>query len=245
MAYKAWLANKSSLELCSQYSEARKVAATKVKLSKERAWKEFGERLDDDFITANKVLWQTIRRLRGKRSRTAFFIEDSNGVTLKDQDAILNRWKDYFSDLLNPVDTTQIQIQEEQVREDIQITEADVHAVIKSLKTGKAPAEDDIRPEMLKAMNIYGVRWLTRVCKVACSTGQAPKQWQTIVIIPIHKKGDKRKCTNNGGISLISVPGKVYAKCLEKKCREIVEPKLTDAQCGFRPGRSTMDQIFA
>ena len=48
VAYKAWLANKSSLELRSQYSEAHKAAATKVKLSKERAWKEFGERLDDD-----------------------------------------------------------------------------------------------------------------------------------------------------------------------------------------------------
>ena len=98
---------------------------------------------------------------------------------------------------------------------------------------------------MLKAMSIYGVCWLTRVCKVACSTGQAPKQWRTGVIIPIHKKGDQRKCTNYRGISFISVPGKVYAKCLEKKCREIVEPKLTDAQCGFRPGRSTMEQIFA
>ena len=94
-------------------------------------------------------------------------------------------------------------------------------------------------------MNGYGVRWLTRVCQVACKTGQAPKQWQTSVVIPIHKKGDKKKCNNYRGISLISVPGKVYAKCLEKKCREIVEPKLTDAQCGFRPGRSTMDQIFA
>ena len=226
MAYKAWLANKSSLELRSQYSEARKAAATKVKLSKERAWKEFGERLDHDFKTANKVFWQTIRRLREKRSRAAFFIEDSNGVTLQDHDAILNRWRDYFSDLLNPVDATPIQIHEEQVGEDIQITEA----VIKSLKTGKAPGEDDIRPEMLKAKNIHGVRWLTRVCKVACSTGQAPKQWQTSVIIPIHKKGDKRKCTNYRGISLISVPGKIYAKCLENKYREIVEPKLTDVQ---------------
>ena len=37
VAYKAWLANKSSVELRSQYSEARKAAATKVKLSKERA----------------------------------------------------------------------------------------------------------------------------------------------------------------------------------------------------------------
>ena len=64
MAHKVWLANKSSLEVRSQYSEARKAAATTVKLSKERAWKEFGERLDHDFKTANKVFWQTIRRLR-------------------------------------------------------------------------------------------------------------------------------------------------------------------------------------
>ena len=38
-------------------------------------------------------------------------------------------------------------------------------------------------------------------------------------------------------------------ECLEKKCREIDKSiylsKLTDAQCGFRPGLSTMDQIFA
>ena len=48
VAYKAWLANKSSLELRLQYFEARKAAATKVILSKERAWKEFIERLDAD-----------------------------------------------------------------------------------------------------------------------------------------------------------------------------------------------------
>ena len=46
MVYKACLANKLSLKLRSQYSEACKAAATKVKLSKERAWKEFGQKLD-------------------------------------------------------------------------------------------------------------------------------------------------------------------------------------------------------
>ena len=145
---------------------------------------------------ANKVFWQTVRRLRGKRSQAASFIEDSNGVILKDQDAILNRWREYFSDLLNPVDATSSEIHDKQIGKDIQITEADANAVIKSLKTGKAPSEDDIRPEMLKTMNGYGVRWLTRVCQVACKTGQAPKQWQSSVVIPIHKKGDKKKCNN-------------------------------------------------
>ena len=36
----------------------------------------------------------------------------------------------------------------------------------------------------------------------------------------------------------------MYAKCLERRCRQIVEPALEDGQCGFRPGRSTTDQIF-
>ena len=149
-----------------------------------------------------------IRRLRGKRSQSAFFIESSNDVTLKDQDAALNRRRECFSDLVNPVAATLTQIHEKHVGEDIQITEADVNAVIISLKTGKAPGADDIRPEMLKAINMYDVRWLTRVCKVAYRTGQAPKQWQTSVIVPIHKIGDNTKSTNYRGISFIKVPGK-------------------------------------
>ena len=114
----------------------------------------------------------------------------------------MNQWKEYFRDLLNPVDAAPTQIHEEQVEEDIQITEADVNAVIKLLKTGKAPGEDDIRPEMLKVMNMPGVLWLTRVCKVACRTGQASKQWQTSVVTVIHiyQKGGKRKCTNYRGV---------------------------------------------
>ena len=84
----------------------------------------------------------------------------------------------------------------ELVGKDVQITEADVNAVNKSLKTRKSPGKDDIRPIMLKARNMTDVRWLTRDYQVACRSGQAPKQWQTTVAIPIHKKEDKRKCAN-------------------------------------------------
>ena len=60
---------------------------------------------------------------------------------LKDKDAGLNRWRKCFSDLINPVEATPTQIHEEQVGKGIQITEAGVNAVIKSLKTGKEPGE--------------------------------------------------------------------------------------------------------
>ena len=55
-----------------------------------------------------------------------------------------------------------------------------MNTVMKSLKTGKASCEDDIRSEMLKAMKVYGVCWLTRVCQVACRVGQAPKQGELV-----------------------------------------------------------------
>jgi len=102
---------------------------------------------------------------------------------------------------------------------------------------------DEIEHEMLKALN-QGVLWLTRVCQVAWCAGRARKDGQIGVIIPIHKKGDRSELTNYRGISLLSLSGKVYAKCLETRCREIIESKLDDTQCGSRPGRSTTDQIF-
>ena len=101
--FRVWLTNKSSEPLRLQYSAARKTAATIVKQSKEKSWEEFGQKLDTDYRSANKTFWQTIRRLRGKRTLVATFIEDTNGVLLKHQKGILNRWREYFYQLLNPV----------------------------------------------------------------------------------------------------------------------------------------------
>ena len=97
---------------------------------------------------------------------------------------------------------------------------------------------------MWKALTGEGILWLTRVCQVAWKFGKTPRDWQSGVIIPIFKKGDRKQCTNYKGISLLSLPGKVYPKCLQRKCRELVESKLENGLCGFCPGRSTTEQIF-
>ena len=97
---------------------------------------------------------------------------------------------------------------------------------------------------MLKALTGEGFLWLTRVCEVAGKFGKTSRDWQTGLIIPILKERDCKQCTNYRGISLLNLPEKVHAKCLERKCREIVESKLQNSQCGFCPGRSTTDQVF-
>ena len=123
-------------------------------------------------------------------------------------------------------------------------TAAEESTAIKGIKSGKAAGEDEIRLEVLKALTGEGILWLTGVCQVAWKFGKTPRDWQTGVIIPIFKEGDRKQCKNYRGISLLSLPGKVYAKGFERRCQEIVESKLEDGQSDFCPCRSITDQIF-
>ena len=113
-------------------------------MSKERFWEEFGRRLDSNYSSANKVFWQTIRRLRGKSLSTTTSIEDSTGNILRDEKEILSRWREYFEDLLNPVRATPtdtcdtIDLGKEEV-----FTSTEVAAAIQGLKFGKAAGEDE------------------------------------------------------------------------------------------------------
>ena len=75
-------------------------------------------------------------------------------------------------------------------------TYTEVVAAKLGLKSRKAAGEDEIRPEIFKALNGEGIRWLTRVCQVTWKLKKTPKDWQTGVIIPIYKKGDRKECTN-------------------------------------------------
>ena len=97
---------------------------------------------------------------------------------------------------------------------------------------------------MLKALNLEKANWLTRVCQMERELRKTPKDWQTGVIIPMHKKSDRKECTDYREITFLSFTGKVLTKCLERKCREEAESKFEDGPCGFGQGRSTTDQIF-
>ncbi|TWW81841.1 R2 Retrovirus-related Pol polyprotein from type I retrotransposable element [Takifugu flavidus] len=116
--------------------------------------------------------------------------------------------------------------------------------VVKKLLVGKAPGVDEIRPEFLKALDVVGLSWLTRFCNIAWTLGAVPLDWQTGVVVPLFKKGDRRVCFNYRGITPLSLPGKVYSGVLERRVHQIVEPRIQEEQCGFCPGRGTLDQLY-
>ncbi|TWW57321.1 R2DM Retrovirus-related Pol polyprotein from type II retrotransposable element [Takifugu flavidus] len=220
-------------------------AATAVAEAKTRAWEEFGEAMENDFRTASKRFWTTIRRLRRGKQCTVNTVYSGDGVLLTSTRDVVDRWKEYFEDLLNPTNTPS---SEEVGPGDLEmgscISGAEVAEVVKKLLGGKAPGVDEIRPESLKALDVVGLSWLTRLCNIAWTSGAVPLDWQTGVVVPLFKKGDRRVCSNYRGITLLSLPGKVYSGVLERRVRRIVEPRIQEEQCGFRPGRGTVDQLY-
>ena len=71
-----------------------------------------------------------------------------------------------------------------------------------------------------------------------------PVDWENSIMCPIYRKGDRMKCKNYRPIALLNVAYKIFATTLCKKLTEIMEGKLVEYQMGFRPDRSTIDNIF-
>ena len=73
-----------------------------------------------------------------------------------------------------------------------------------------------------------------------------PDDFRDALIVSLYKKkGSKSDCGNYWGISLLSVAGKIFAWVILNRLITVSEQTLPEAQCGFRPGRNTVDMIFA
>ncbi|TWW63932.1 hypothetical protein D4764_03G0009400 [Takifugu flavidus] len=227
-SYRALLAC-GTPEAADGYRHAKRSAATAVAEAKTRAWEEFGEAMENDFRTASKRFWTTIRRLRRGKQCTVNTVYSGDGVLLTSTRDVVDRWKEYFEDLLNPTNTPS--------SEEVGPGDLEMGSRISGAEVAEAPGVDEIRPESLKALDVVGLSWLTRLCNIAWTSGAVPLDWQTGVVVPLFKKGDRRVCSNYRGITLLSLPGKVYSGVLERRVRRIVEPRIQEEQCGFRPGR--------
>jgi hypothetical protein len=115
-------------------------------------------------------------------------VKDENSDLLEDSHNILNRWKNYFSQLLNVLNVSEVHIAEPLVPGPSRL---EVEIAIAKLKNYKSPGIEQIPEELIQ---VGGEMLLSAIHKLVNSIWnkeELPHQWKESIIVPIHEKGGK------------------------------------------------------
>ena len=101
----------------------------------------------------------------------------------------------------------------------------ETQAAVNRLKWGKAPGICGIHVELLKAGGNAVFVSLHAVLCSAWNTGIIATDWKRGLFVPLWKgMGDRQNCNNDLGVTLLSVPGKVFAwVIIHSVCHDLLE----------------------
>ncbi|VDO31991.1 unnamed protein product [Schistosoma margrebowiei] len=90
----------------------------------------------------------------------------------------------------------------------------EIRMAVRQIKNGKAARPDNIPAEALKSDIEATTNMLYLLFKKIWEEEQVPMDWKERHLVKILKKGDLSKCKNYRGITLLSIPGKVFNRVL-------------------------------
>lgn len=194
-----------------------------------------------------KIFYNTVKLFKQGFKPSSFGVKQ-DGKIIIEKSKVLEVWRKYFENLLNVEEeslddtTPEIFINVQPEVEEPSLEE--VEKAIREIKNNKAPGNDGINIEIIKAggkeIAIQIHKLLTQIWRKE----EMPKDWEEAIIVPLHKKGDKQEPSNYRGISLLNTTYKIFSKILLKRLEIYTNEIIEDRQAGFMKNRSTTDQIF-
>ena len=215
------------------YRECKRRVKEAIEESKRRVDEDFGRQLSEKYKRDKKMYWKEVRKEREQENQGSCVggeVKDVNGGIIREKEAVKDRWKTYFKDLMNVKGESEAIITcmgleggGGRVYEQENIRKEEVREAIKNLKIGKAPGVDGITAEMLKYGEGAVIEWMHIICSLAWKEGRVPSDWTKAIIVPVYKgKGSRSECGNYRGISLLSIAGKVYGKIIIERVQQII-----------------------
>ncbi|XP_054082672.1 uncharacterized protein LOC105219245 isoform X1 [Zeugodacus cucurbitae] len=180
----------------------------------------------------------------------SLLLSESRGDLVIDDQSILSLWREHFSSLLNGSESTTPGDGEpdspiDDDGADVPLPDREeIRIAITRLKNNKAAGADGLPAGLFKYGGEELIRCLHQLLCRIWSEESMPDDWNLSVLCPIHKKGDPTICANYRGISLLNIAYKVLSSVLCERLKPTVNKLIGPYQCGFRPGKSTTDQIF-
>ena len=231
-----------------QYKQVNKIVKKSVKADKRNYVEALATEAEEAARNGNmKDLYAATKKLSGKFTKPERPVKDKEGKQINDEEGQKRRWVEHFEELLNrpaPQDPPDILPADRDLPIDCSApTKEEICRAIRKLKSGKASGPDGIPAEALKADVETTAEMLHSLFKKIWEEEHIPTEWKEGYLIKLPKKGNLSSCSNYRGITLLSVPGKVFNRILLDRMKDVVDPQLRDHQAGFRKDRSCTDQI--
>ena len=201
------------------------------------------EETEKEFKASNTArAWKVVNTITNRKTMPSGKLKGKSPEERKKQ------WLDHFRNLLGTPDSNPPvedipPIFSNLGIEDGAFTLSELREAKKQISFGKAPGEDGIMPELLKVVDIDDI--ILNISNNFYVEGKMPDQLGILNLIPLPKSGDLSKTGNYRGIALTSLIMKTINRMILNRLRPVVDPLLRGNQNGFRPGRSTVAQVFA
>ena len=174
-----------------------------------------------------RTVYKITKRLTGGFTSKTTAVRDREGKVLMKTEDQLHRWAEHFKETLNRPDP-----EEEAIIEDTgfhvemkrgRITQEEIREAICQTKGNRAPGEDRVTADMLKADTDTSAKGLEKLFNKVWEEETVPEIWKRGIIVKIPKKGDLSLCNNWRGINLLSAPGKVFCRVMLMRLRQAIE----------------------
>jgi hypothetical protein len=139
-------------------------------------------------------------------------VKDENGDLLVDSHNIFNRWKNYFSQLLNVHNVSDVRQIEVHTAEQLVPgnSRLEVEIAIAKLKKYKSPGSDRIPAELIQAGGEILLSEIHKLINSVWNKEELADKWKESIIVPIHEKVDTTDCNNYHGIHCYQRHTKFY-----------------------------------
>jgi hypothetical protein len=152
--------------------------------------------------------------------------KDKDSNILSERKQMLERWQQYFKELLNPeierINNIEIHENSTNNLQQDKPTYEKINKIIKNLKSNKAAGPDDILPEFIKNGGFPLKHKIYQLIVKIWKQEKIPTEWTEGILCPIYKKGDCKQCNNYRGISLLNITYKIFAILLYNRLSEII-----------------------
>ena len=198
-----------------------------------------------------------IRRLKGKQDNDNVLttpVARLDGSICSTAEEVAKRWTEHYESTLNQLAAnlcSELNYLAASATPDMSIAEdaptlEEVMRAVRHLRNGRAAGSDEIAPEFLKYAEAPISQALHDLFSTVWSSGKVPAEWKEGIIVSLYKGKGLRSCCNSyRPISLLSVPGKVFAHVLLARLQPLLDRNKRPQQSGFTAGRSTVDAILA